>query len=555
MKKILLYLFITISFTAISQESEIHISRRAPVTFTSSNLPIVLINTNGVTIPDEPKIDATMQVIFNGVGVMNNVTDTPNDFNNKIGIELRGSSSINYPQKPYKIETRNSLNVKQNVSLLGMPSESDWILLSNYNDKVFMRNTLSYKLFNEMGNYSTRSKFCEVVLNGDYVGVYLLMENIKRGTNRVNIAKLDPIENTGIDVTGGYIIKNDYWNATDSWLSNYHPIDHPTFDVHLVYEYPKPLNISTEQKTYIQGFVDQFEAALYSTNYADVTNGYNKYIDVNSFIDYLIVNELSRNGDGFKKSSYFNKDIDTPTSLSKLKAGPVWDFDWAWKNINECSIFLQTDGAGWAHKVNDCNPDVNSPGWYVRLLQDPNFQDKFRCRWNALRTTILSNSAITTYIDDTSSYLNVAQGRHYTKWEHLGVATGTPEVDANPTTFTGQIQKFKNWINLRLTWLDANIPGNANNCSLSIVENDKPSNNITLYPNPTKDYLNIKNEGNQNINSIEILDFTGKSVKKITGSFTENISIDVQEIENGIYFCKIVGDNNSKTFKFIVSNK
>jgi CotH kinase protein/Secretion system C-terminal sorting domain len=527
------------------------ISNKSPVVFTTSNLPIVLINTAGVEIPDEPKIDATMQIIYNGVGAINNVTDVPNAFNNKIGIELRGASSINYPQKPYKLETRNALNVKQNVSLLGMPSESDWILLSNYNDKVFIRNTLSYKLFNEMGNYATRTKFCEVVLNGEYVGVYLLMENIKRGNNRVNIAKLDPIENTGIDVTGGYIIKNDYWSAADSWLSNFHPINHLNLDVHLVYEYPKPENISLEQKSYIQTFINNFETALYSSDFADLTIGYNKYIDVNSFIDYLVVNELARNADGFKKSSYFHKDIDTPTAMSKLKAGLIWDFDWAWKNINECSFYAATDGSGWAYNVNDCGPDVNSPGWFVRLLQDSNFQNKFRCRWNNLRTSTLSTANLMTYIDNSALELNQSQARHYQKWEHLGVDSGTPEIEPDPTTYSGQVQKFKDWLNTRLTWLDANIPGDSNSC-LALSNNEEVflKNDVSVYPNPVRNLLNIENK-NQIISTIEIYDFLGKLII----SKNNEVSIDVSNVENGIYFCKINNINGySKSMKIVIQH-
>lgn len=538
-------LFVTLSISA-----QIN-SYKSPVVFTTSNLPIVLLNTAGIEIPDEPKIDATMQIIYNGVGAINNVSDVPNAFNNKIGIELRGTTSINYPQKPYKLETRNALNVKQNVSLLGMPSESDWILLSNYNDKVFIRNTLSYKIFNEMGNYATRTKFCEVVLNGEYVGVYLLMENIKRGNNRVNIAKLDPIENTGIDVTGGYIIKNDYWSVEDSWLSNFHPINHLNLDVHLVYEYPKPENISPQQKTYIQNFINNFETALYGTNFADLTIGYNKYIDVNSFIDYLVVNELTRNPDGFKKSSYFHKDIDTPTAMSKLKAGPIWDFDWAWKNVDDCSIFAVINGSGWAYNVNDCETDVNSSGWYVRLLQDPNFQNKFRCRWNDLRTSTLSTANLMTYIDNSALELNQPQTRHYEKWEHLALDSGTSEVEPIQTTFLGHVQQFKNWINTRLTWLDANIPGNPNVCAgLSNNEKEYLKNNISVYPNPVRNVLNV-NTNSQIIASIEIYDVSGKLIISKNNEF----SIDVSNVENGIYFCKISNINGySKSMKIVIQH-
>jgi len=237
-----------------------------PFAFTSSNLPIVIINTDS-TILDEPAIVGTMKIIDNGTGAINYTTDTPNNYNGNISIELRGNYSQSLPQKPYKITTLNADSTENNVSLLGMPVEHDWALVANYNDKVFMRNQLAYKLFSEMGHYATRNKHCEVVVNGSYQGIYLLNETIKRDNNRVNIAKLEPTENTGIDLTGGYIIKNDYWDTTIGWQLNHNPIDHPDFAVGLAYQYPRPDVITSEQKTYIQDFIDQFETALYTSKY------------------------------------------------------------------------------------------------------------------------------------------------------------------------------------------------------------------------------------------------------------------------------------------------
>ena len=516
-----------------------------PIVFSSSNLPIVMINTGGITIPDEPKINATMGIIYNGPGQINHTADLPNHYNGNIGIEMRGNYSQSLPQKPYKFETRDANDAELNVSILGMPSEHDWCLIANYNDKVFMRNTVAYKLFNEMSHYATRSQYCEVVLNGNYQGVYMLMENIKRDGDRVDIAKLEPNENTGINVTGGYIIKNDYWDSTDSWLLNYHPIDHPNLNVRLVYEYPKPTVITAPQKTYIQTFINDYETALYGDNFADPINGYNKYIDTDSFIDYFIINELARNNDGFKKSSFFHKDIDTPSSFSKLKAGPVWDFDWAWKNIPGCSIFDATDGSGWAHLINDCGPDVNSPGWYVRLLQDETFQNKLRCRWEYFRSGILSNTALESEIDMNAAYLNEAQARHFEKWGNLGVSTGTPEVGSDPATFDGQISKFKNWIQLRLAWLDANIPGTASNCALA-VNREQLFENLILYPNPVKDNLNIDTK--LEIETVELFDVSGKSVLKSNNNVN---SIPVSGLSAGLYFCKISNKNGHAVVKKI----
>ena len=181
-----------------------------PAIFSESNLPIVLIETNGQEIVDEPSIIADMKIISNGNGMTNHVEDVANNYNGKITIEYRGNFSQLLPQKPYKIETKDAMNVDLDVSLLGMPAEHEWVLIPNYNDKSLVRNALASKLFADMGHYASRNQFCEVVLNGNYQGIYLFMEKIKRDPNRVAIAKLQPNENTGLNLTGGYIIKSDY---------------------------------------------------------------------------------------------------------------------------------------------------------------------------------------------------------------------------------------------------------------------------------------------------------------------------------------------------------
>jgi subtilisin-like proprotein convertase family protein len=521
-----------------------------PAIFSTTNLPIVIINTNGGTIADT-SINATMQIIDNGAGYLNNITDTPNNYNGNIAIRYRGHYSLTLPQKPFKIETLDAAFVSQDVSILGMLIENDWVFIPNYNDKVFMRNTLSYKLFSEMGHYASKSKFCEVVLDGSYQGIYLLAENIKRDKNRVDIAKLEINENSGVNLTGGYIFKNDYWSSSDSWLLNYHPIDHPDIDVHLVYDYPKPEDITTEQRSYIQRFVNDFESALYSTTYTSPITGYRKYIDTDSFIDYLIVNELSRNIDGFKKSSYFNKDKDPTTGISKLKAGPVWDFDWAWKNINEC-YFGATDGSGWSYTINDCG-NVGSPGWFVRLMQDPTFKAEFHCRWVNLRKTNLSNAALFKYIDDTALYLDNSQKRHFEKWGNLGQNTGALEVEMDPTTFAGQITKFKNWITLRLSWLDANIPGDLSTCNLSIQDEEINESKVVLYPNPAKEYFLIQMPDLvQNVAvDITITDILGRTINQFYGH-NSNDKISVINYIKGIYIVKVKYRNKVFQSKLII---
>lgn len=168
----------------------------------SSNLPLILINTNGQSIPDDPKISAGFKIIDNGNGNRNYSTDTVFAYQGNIGIELRGSSSGSAPKKSYGFETWDTLNLPMDTSLLGMAVESDWCLLANYYDKTLMHNVLSYKLANETGHFAPHTRYCEVFLNGQYQGNYVLCEKIKRDKNRVDISKLEADDTAGNNLTG-----------------------------------------------------------------------------------------------------------------------------------------------------------------------------------------------------------------------------------------------------------------------------------------------------------------------------------------------------------------
>lgn len=187
------------------------------VTLDSTILPLVLIDTDGQNIPHGTKITARMKVINHEYGIFNKPTDAEVEYDGHIGIEIRGHSSSSYPQKPYNLETRDSLGNNLNVSLLGMPEENDWILISNYNDKSLVRSILSFELFRRMGHYATRARLCEVIINSKYCGIYVFCEKIKSDKNRVDIATLSPEDSAGNDLTGGYIISVDYHDASNSW--------------------------------------------------------------------------------------------------------------------------------------------------------------------------------------------------------------------------------------------------------------------------------------------------------------------------------------------------
>tara|TARA_B100000524_G_scaffold348371_1_gene252697 strand:- start:1823 stop:3844 length:2022 start_codon:yes stop_codon:yes gene_type:complete len=505
----------------------------------STNIPLIMINTNNQLIVDEPKINVDFKVIDNFPNSLNYPTDSGNIYSGIAGIEIRGSYSATLPQKPYGIETRDTQGNNNNVSLFGMPQENDWILIANYNDKTFLRNVLSFDLFEKMGHYAPRTKLCEVVVNDIYNGIYVFTEKIKRDNGRVDIAKLDLDDNFGDSLTGGYIFRVDYWNQNNSWISNYNNPNFPNDAVRYVYNYPDYDEITVQQKNYIQNLVGDFEDALWSNDFENPILGYRPYINTRSFIDYFIVNEFARNVDGFKKSRNFYKDKSSKDSL--IYAGPVWDFDWAYKDHSSSMI----NGSGWRHDYSGPT-DVKPPGWYIRLLQDTTFANELNCRYFNLRNTILDTTNIFSFIDSLSSMVSEPQNRHYTRWPILGINVGTPEIGNQPTSYSGEIIKFKSWINERLIWLDANMPGNCPNVSVS--ENKKTY--VVTYPNPSSDIVNIYSEAL--LKNIKLFDNVGRLIFKKENIYSKNFQMNVSDL-HGFFTFKIELSNKEVINKNIIT--
>ena len=431
-------------------------------TFTSSNLPIIVITTGGQTISDDPKVNVKMGIIDNGPGNRNyyrnpsnnNLPDPFNNYNGTVGIEHRGSSSQFFPKKPYGFETRTEIGDDLKVSLLGMPKESDWILNASYTDKTLMRDVLTYHLSNQMGMYATRTKFVELVVDGDYKGVYILMEKIKRDTNRVNIASLKPTDNSGDALTGGYILKVDKnTGSADAYWKSPYPANN-LMEINIMIEYPKKDDITTEQFEYIKNHFTNFEHTLNGPNFKDPTNGYAKYIDVNTFVDYFLLTELTYNIDAYRLSVFFYKDRDSRDP--KIKMGPAWDYDHSYGNANYCKGWETNH---WAYDfVREFCPqdDKQTPIWWGRLLQDREFCLKVRERWQQLRQNQWTNSNITNFVNQNVALLGESQVRNFQRWPLLGEWIWPNYYWGN--TYQEEIDWFKNWTEQRLSWLDANIP-------------------------------------------------------------------------------------------------
>ena len=511
--------------------------------FVSSNLPIVLINTGGQTIPDDPKVMADMRIIDNGPGTINTPTDTPNGYDGKIGIELRGSSSQMFPKKSYGFETWDLLGADINVSLLGMPEESDWILSASYSDKSLLNNTLTYTLSQRMGRYASRHQHVEVLLDGAYIGVYVLMEKIKRDGERVDIARLDPDEVSGDDLSGGYIIKVDKTTGGTGagWTSSQAPQSAEYGQtIYFQYEYPSPENIMPEQAAYIQAYVDSFETALAGSEFADPDLGYARYIDASSFIDHFILNELARNVDGYRISTFLHKD--KASNGGKLKIGPIWDHDLAYGNADYCS---GSDANTWAYRFGEvCGGDNwQVPFWWDRLLEDASFRNELRCRWNTLRGGTLSLAAVHTYCDSMATRLDEAQARNFSTWPILG-AYVWPNPSPIPSSYAGEIDELKAFIAARLEWLDGSIPGEC--ITTAVVDGSDGLRTVSPYPNPTTGLLEIPLDGLAN-GPVEarMLDLAGRSVlgRGIWHGGSGKASLDLRTLSPGIYLLELSQGN------------
>ena len=516
-----------------------------PLVFSSSNLPIVSINTGGQTILDDIRIVADMGIIYNLNGARNYLTDPFNDYDNKISIELRGSSSQSFPKKSFSLETQDALGNNNNVSIMDMPVENDWTLIAPYSDKSLIRNVITYHLGEKLGGYAPRTKLCEVILNDVYQGVYVFTEKIKRDNDRVDIAKLDFDDTAGDSLTGGYIIKIDK-TTSSSGIDWYSPISPPNTvaqQINYQFHYPKQANILPSQANYIETYVTDFENALDGGNFTDPVLGYRPYIDAESFIDFFIINELSRNVDGFRLSTYLYKDKDSKGG--KLTMGPLWDFNLSFGNANYCDGGLTT---GWSSDFNYVCPwDGNSvPFWWERFSQDAIYTTDLKCRWQSLRLNELHLDTILNYIDTLNVHLNESQQRNFQKWPILGNYIWPNNYVGN--TYLDEIDYLKDWITNRIAWIDNNMAGV---CTAGI---DKESIDpvILVFPNPSNHFLKISFT-NKAVNKKKINLYNGIG-QQVSEYFTKNkeIVIDVSKYSRGVYLLEVLAEDGRTTQKIII---
>ncbi|MDA3890669.1 MAG: CotH kinase family protein [Salinivirgaceae bacterium] len=534
-------LFILVVFFASVQVISLAQSKEN-VILESSNLPIVVINTSGVTIPENERVVATMGIVNNGTNAINYISDEFNEYNGRIEIRLRGHSSTQFPKRSFRIETQDSAGNNNNVPLLGMSKENDWILYAPYSDKSLMRNALSYKLAGKINDYAPRTEFCELILNETYMGVYILTEKIKQDKNRVNIAKMTSEDILEPEVTGGYIFKYDWYDTGDNGIIL-------NSGLNLIVVEPQTEEILPEQEDWLVDYLNSFESALYNNN-----GDYNDFIDVESFIDNFLIVEFLKNIDGFRLSTFFYKDRN-----GKIVAGPIWDYNLSLGNA-DYNYGWSTER--WYHE------DEWSPFyWFEELIfSKEEFSDQIKARWATLRKDIFEYNQINSIIDEWAILLEEAQERNFTQWEILdkyiwpnpgfpesGEMWGTesPKTGA-ATTWQGEIDYIKNFIEGRLEWMDFQL--GYHNAIMNVVNN---VNTIQAYPNPSFSTTTIKYTINQPGKVLlKMFTLDGREIKILQDEFQSEgeyqLSLSVQGFKSGVYFIKLQINNHMETLKLII---
>ena len=443
----------------------------------TSNLPLIRITTqNSINAAD--RVVGNIEIIHNPNGV-NDSTEDANEYEGPISIKHRGQSSLSFPKKGFSFETQDAAGADIDTSFLDFPAEEDWILHGPYSDKSLMRNVLTMELARRMGQYASKTQFCELFVNGDYRGIYVLMEQIKRDKGRVDIAKLRDEDIVGDELTGGYIYKVD--KGDFDWLSNFTAVNRSNSNSNLRYQlvYPDIDNVQPEQFAYIQSHVDSFERAMRLPTLSFGGKTMEEYIDLESFAEAHLLNELGRNVDGYRLSSYFHKKKDS--NGGKIHAGPVWDFNLAFRNADYCT------GEQTVGLIFDVLCDSDFPFWWDVLLNNSTFNDLTRCRWEDLRSGPFQQDSIFAFIDEQAAFLEPAIQRNFQKWNILGDYVW-PNPSPLATTYEEEIDLLKDWIRLRLQWMDVRLSGSCLTVSTNDLAIPVP---FIVAPNPANQIIQI----------------------------------------------------------------
>lgn len=409
----------------------------------TSSLPLVLIHSyGGGSVPANGEYPAFLS-IYEPRGGVASMMQAP-DLRSRARLNIRGSSTLFQPKRNYNVEFRDEREANRDLSPLGLPEESDWILYAPNNfEPVLIHNPFIFRLSEQIGRYAPRTRFVEVyvqtgqggVASSHYAGIYVLMEKIKRGPDRVAMAPLEPEHTTSPQVTGGYLLKVDRLDPGDSGLVAASQV--------MGFVEPKEEEITLPQRApqlaYIRDYFNRFGQALTAANWRDPVLGWRAYVDEEPWIDHHLLNVLAFNVDALRLSAYLYKPRE-----GKLVFGPIWDFDRA---LNS------TDGRDsnprvWRASGGDGGTDFFNYSWWGRLFRDPDFWQKWIDRYQELRRGAFETNALFQSVDELAGQVRSAQPREAARWPGFT----TPRV-----SYANEVNILKTWLGRRIHFMDTNF--------------------------------------------------------------------------------------------------
>jgi len=406
------------------------------------HLPVVILTAPG-SLSTYGLADGQLELVTEHDGTLGDLAAAPREQVVPIGIEIHGSSSSGFPKPSFRFETRDLYGADEDLELLGLGSDSDWLLISNYGDKTHIRNAFAYALGARVADgsrWEPQAQFVEVVLNGSYYGIYLLVTRIKLDGDRVDLPAPAASAAKG-EVSGGYVVKADtgrdeYWVTSRGSLVSW--VD------------PKHDQITTEQDAYLRSWFDAFESTL---DGASFSTSFSTWADPDSFVDHFLLNEIGHNIDAYRLSAYLSKEPDPDGG--RLRAGPLWDFDRAFGNVNYCDCWT-VEGLTMG-SLAACGYGNDYPWWWLRLREDRGFQEAARCRWEELRAGPLEDGELLALSDALLAQVAEAQPRDEAVWHTIGVNVGHNSYVG--ATWQEEIDWFEAWVLDRAAWMDSSLPG------------------------------------------------------------------------------------------------
>ena len=456
------------------------------------DLPIIFVDTKQQCLDNKllEKIPATMKVLD---GQTNNVADSAKGAFYNIGIKVRGQSSAMFPKPGYSVEVRNEKGEGMDASMFGLPPSDDWVFHGPYVDKSMLRNALAYWLFRQAGRYAPRTKHFDLYINGVYRGVYVMVEKIKRGKYRVNVSKLKEDDIAGDSLTGGYIWAFDKTGtntggAGDQKTGGIEAEGFNTSDgLNVILHYPKKANIQKQQEEYLKKYLNDLEALFKNGKNGD---GFEKYVDLGSAVDYVLHQEITNNGDSYWCSFFLHKPKNKTNkegvyTEGKVTLGPPWDFNLAMSNGgmmggsgNKWQIESKGGGGGgggWGGGWGGGGMgSLKAPNWLIGLWKRSDYQDEMKKRWAELRSGVWHTKVMDAYLDSMKTYLTKAADRNFKRWPNLGKNSGQNDPDPEPmkycssqgggygmgmggnnaNTWDGEVEHLRAKMKDRMAWMD-----------------------------------------------------------------------------------------------------